>query len=558
MKRNLLILIAILMFFPLTTKAANISLECPDSAKKGGEVKCNIKISSDTEVKGFQASVSTSESLTYQSYSKAEGWSGSSSATKFLVYTDNSQKGNITLGTYTYKVSNTADGNLTVSLTNIVISNADGDKIESNNTATKNIRILSDTNTLSSLTVDGATIDFNSGTTTYSVTVNSDKTNIKATATNSNAKVEGLGEKQLNYGDNKFDIVVTSETGIRKTYTININRPDNRSKENNLSALALSNGEINFEENKTTYEINIDASTTAITATAKDSKAKVEGLGVKDLKYGVNKFEIVVTAENGSKKTYTINVNRKDNRDADHYLSELSVSVGEKIEFNKYKIYYTVMVSNDVTEATITAKAKSEKAKVEGAGKKQLNEGENIFKIKVTAENQSSKEYEVKIIREKKETVTTNNNIKSLSIKDYDINFDANTKEYKIETELDKLDITVELENSESKYEIIGNEELHDGSIIQIIVTDKDGNNNTYKIVIINKKEVEEEKEEATKEETTKEETESIEKEEEKESKEETSTNYVPIIAISVFIILLIITIILFIKRKKAKSVEEI
>ena len=551
MKKKLLTLITILFLFPITTKAANVSLDCPATAKKGGEVKCDIKVSSDTEVKGFQASVSTSESLTYQSYSKAEGWSGSSSATKFLVYTDNSQKGNITLGTYTYKVSNTADGNLTVTLSDIVVSNANGDKIESNNTTTKNIRVLSDTNTLSSLTVDGATINFSSSTTTYSATVNADKTNIKATATDSNSKIEGLGEKQLNYGENKFEIIVTSETGIKKTYTITINRPDSRSKENNLSALALSNGEINFEENKTTYEINIDASTTAITATAKDSKAKVEGIGVKDLQYGVNKFEIVVTAENGSKKTYTINVNRKDNRDGDHYLSELSVSVGEKIEFNKYKIYYTVMVSNDVTEATITAKAKSEKSKVEGAGLKQLNEGENIFKIKVTAENQSTKEYEVKIIREKKETVTANNNIKSLVIKDYNINFDTNTKEYKLETELDKLDITVELENSESKYEIIGNEELHDGSIIQIIVTDKEGNNNTYKILISNKKEIEEEKEEESKTETS-----SGEKQEVEEQLEEKPINYVPIIAIGVFIILLIITIILFIKRKKEKSLE--
>ena len=550
MKKKLLTLITILFLFPIATKAANVSLDCPATAKKGGEVKCDIKVSSDTDIGGFRTAISTSESLTYQSYSKAENWDGTSSATKFLIY-GKTAKGNLTLGTYTYKVSNTADGNLTVTLSDIVVSNANGDKIESNNTTTKNIRVLSDTNTLSSLTVDGATINFSSSTTTYSATVNADKTNIKATATDSNSKVEGLGEKQLNYGENKFEIIVTSETGIKKTYTITINRPDSRSKENNLSALALSNGEINFEENKTTYEINIDASTTAITATAKDSKAKVEGIGVKDLQYGVNKFEIVVTAENGSKKTYTINVNRKDNRDGDHYLSELSVSVGEKIEFNKYKIYYTVMVSNDVTEATITAKAKSEKSKVEGAGLKQLNEGENIFKIKVTAENQSTKEYEVKIIREKKETVTANNNIKSLVIKDYNINFDTNTKEYKLETELDKLDITVELENSESKYEIIGNEELHDGSIIQIIVTDKEGNNNTYKILISNKKEIEEEKEEESKTETS-----SGEKQEVEEQLEEKPINYVPIIAIGVFIILLIITIILFIKRKKEKSLE--
>lgn len=85
---------------------------------------------------------------------------------------------------------------------------------------------------------------------------------------------------------------------------------DNRSKENSLSSLTVSQGSLDpqFSENKTKY--NIDLSGTAkeviISAKAKDSKAKVSGTGKKSLKVGENTFNVVCTAENGSKKTYTL------------------------------------------------------------------------------------------------------------------------------------------------------------------------------------------------------------------------------------------------------------
>ena len=43
-----------------------------------------------------------------------------------------------------------------------------------------------------------------------------------------------------------------------------------------------------------------------------DSESKVSGTGSKDLEEGINTFEIVVTAENGSSRTYTITIIRKE------------------------------------------------------------------------------------------------------------------------------------------------------------------------------------------------------------------------------------------------------
>ena len=127
--------------------------------------------------------------------------------------------------------------------------------------------------------------------------------------------------------------------------------------------------------------------------------------------------------------------------------------------------------------------------------------------------------------------------------------FDKNTKDYSITTKEEKLELSVELENNESTYEVIGNENLKDGSIIQIIVTDKDGNNNIYRLKI-NKIE------EPPKQEETFTET-------QKEEKQEEKTNLIPPIMKGLLIILGIIFIILLAiklinnKKKINKSANE-
>ena len=88
---------------------------------------------------------------------------------------------------------------------------------------------------------------------------------------------------------------------------------DNRSKENKLSSLTVSAGNLSpkFDSSKTSYTVDLSSETESLTisAKAKDVKAKVSGTGTKALKIGTQAFEIECTAENGSKKSYIINVN---------------------------------------------------------------------------------------------------------------------------------------------------------------------------------------------------------------------------------------------------------
>lgn len=84
-----------------------------------------------------------------------------------------------------------------------------------------------------------------------------------------------------------------------------------KSSDNNLSSISITNGELSpaFDKNQSEYKVDLKGDVTKITIDAKavDEKSKIEGLGEKDVHPGNNYFEIIVTAENGDKKTYKIN-----------------------------------------------------------------------------------------------------------------------------------------------------------------------------------------------------------------------------------------------------------
>ncbi|MCQ2530148.1 MAG: cadherin-like beta sandwich domain-containing protein [Lachnospiraceae bacterium] len=78
---------------------------------------------------------------------------------------------------------------------------------------------------LASLSVEGYELK-DEGHDIYSVTVGGsvEKIKIVAQAEDENAYVEGAGEKKLEVGENVFDITVTAENGLQKTYTVKVTR----------------------------------------------------------------------------------------------------------------------------------------------------------------------------------------------------------------------------------------------------------------------------------------------------------------------------------------------
>ena len=88
------------------------------------------------------------------------------------------------------------------------------------------------------------------------------------------------------------------------------------SKDNNLKSLSVDGYELDKEFNKDTteYKVNVPTGTTSVkvNATKNDYNASVSGAGEITVTEGLNTIPIVVTAENGSEKTYTIIVNVED------------------------------------------------------------------------------------------------------------------------------------------------------------------------------------------------------------------------------------------------------
>ena len=99
------------------------------------------------------------------------------------------------------------------------------------------------------------------------------------------------------------------------------------SKNNNLKSLGVEGYEISPAFDKNTLEYTATVPSTVdkinITASKEDGTASIDGAGEKEVKEGANPFEIVVTAQNGSTKTYKLVVTVED-------INPIEVKIGGK------------------------------------------------------------------------------------------------------------------------------------------------------------------------------------------------------------------------------------
>ena len=154
-----------------------------------------------------------------------------------------------------------------------------------------------------------------------------------------------------------------------------------------------------FRYGTTTYDVIVPETTKTIEvyAEAQDSKAKVNGTGTKTLEEVKTSVDVVVTAEDGTKKTYTINITKGDekqkNNDNERFdeeensngLSSLNVNELNLTPDFKTDIYeYSVRYIGEDTKLDIKAEATNNDYTVEVLGNHDLKEGENIITILVS------------------------------------------------------------------------------------------------------------------------------------------------------------------------------
>jgi len=203
-----------------------------------------------------------------------------------------------------------------------------------------------------------------------------------------------------------LDIAPTKTNNNHNTNSTNNNDTNQSTKSNNanLSSLKIGDIDFTFKTDILKYELVVDNEVASVNVEAKveNNKAKVVGIGEKKLEVGLNIIEVVVTAEDNTKKTYIIEIKRKDNN---ANLSSLSIS-GIEFPFDKNTLEYNLDVNSDIFNVKVDATLESEAAKVEGLGEYELNTGENIIKVKVIAEDETEKVYKITINKEEKENIT--------------------------------------------------------------------------------------------------------------------------------------------------------
>lgn len=305
----------------------------------------------------------------------------------------------------------------------------------------------SNNNNLRSLGISPGTLSpaFGAGTTGYTVnlpaTLASNVTSIRVTPTlqdttatmtvNGQATTSGTARTAPlpAPGSNNFiNIVVVAQDGTSKTYSVNVIRAA-LGGNNNLRSLTVSQGTLApaFSANTTAYTVDVGSGVTSISVTptlsdsaatmtvngqaATSGQARAITLRAAGLSTTIN---TVVTAPNGSQKTYTITVDRATPPppSGNNNLSALSVRVGNTAQalsppFASGTQNYTVNVATDVTEVTVIATKSDPNAVISGDVP---NSGQaNItltgagtttrVSITVTAPNGIAKAYTIDVIR---------------------------------------------------------------------------------------------------------------------------------------------------------------
>ena len=212
------------------------------------------------------------------------------------------------------------------------------------------------------------------------------------TSNTTNTSVENKTENKV---VNTTNTTANTSSGTTKATT---NEVQNKKSSNaNLSNLGIKPNDFKgFKADVTSYDVEVpkDVASVEIYATVQDKKSSVTGTGKKELRYGLNEFEIVVTAEDGTKKTYTLNIKREELAENTENVPERYTGEGlAKLNINNLELSpkfdtivyeYTVKYIGEETKLNIDVSATDPYYNIDITGNENLKEGENIINILVS------------------------------------------------------------------------------------------------------------------------------------------------------------------------------
>lgn len=269
----------------------------------------------------------------------------------------------------------------------------------------------------------------------YEITVASDIENIAFTPVSvdnaSTITIDGVtvksGKKSaaidLDEGDNKIKIIVTTKEGEVTTYNIVVKRTE-KQRSSYLSGLTLSSGTLDpgFNSQVTEYDVKVDndVSSIYVTPTAQDANAVIRVNGTKvpsgvpskyiNLDEGPNTINIRVVDDAGNSTTYVLKVSRKYGEDNVN-LKNLSLTEGKlSPRFDPDTYLYSAKVDRNVDNVRVKFETQNEDAQIfindkeyksgQQSDKIPLTIGANLITVKVIAEDgTTTTTYKISVIR---------------------------------------------------------------------------------------------------------------------------------------------------------------
>lgn len=228
-------------------------------------------------------------------------------------------------------------------------------------------------------------------------TINSDNSSNVSESNNSfNNNTSSSSDK--NSDSSNTNISNSTSTNNTTSSNSNSNKSESTKKEeiksnDNTLKKVIINDEIYEDFENIVHTTNNE--TVNIEVFTNDDKASYEIQGLDFLNVGENYINIVVTAEDETVKTYNILIIRKKT-----LSSEVGVNIiidGENVVFENYKAI--IYIDSSVTKASIDYALNDENATVEMNEISELEIGDNILNIKVTAEDGTTQDYEIIIHR---------------------------------------------------------------------------------------------------------------------------------------------------------------
>ena len=266
----------------------------------------------------------------------------------------------------------------------------------------------SNDSTLKSLTITDAQINFDPNVKNYTVSIPNKTKEVTVSSVVNHSKatyVIGYGNRKvtLKEGNNEILIKVKAENGTESVYTINLVKE--ASNNYNLVSISVDDKVIKMTKNKYKYSVKVNNNVTRVNISAiaehPDTLAIVNDN--RDLVEGSNIITLTVTAPNGEKKIYELDVIRDSLVSTNADLLDLKIE-NYDLDFSSNVNKYKLTIKGE-KELKISYVVDSNKSNVEVIGNSKLRHG-SIIKIKVTAEdNKTVNIYEIKILKDIKKTL---------------------------------------------------------------------------------------------------------------------------------------------------------